>query len=1133
MTLEPTQCPTCGSALAPSTPGGLCARCLWASLLAPEEPAEDDAETPTSPPTPPPPKVGATPAKAPERFGGYELLEEIARGGMGIVYRARQIRARRVVALKMIRGVRLPGEVEVRRFRAEAEAVASLNHPNIVPIYEVGEQDGCPYFTMRLVSGGNLASHLAANTVAKCDAGGRTERIRRLILLMTKVARAVDHAHRHGILHRDLKPSNILLDEHGEPLVSDFGLAKQAERADDWTLSGMALGTPAYMAPEQALGGRAHAVAADVYSLGAILYEMLTEHPPFQGKSPLETLRMVADADPAPPSTLAKDLDRDLETVCLKCLRKDPAQRYDSAELFSQDLERWLRNEPVLARRSSVWELGRKWARRHPALAALILLAAIAPAVIIVSLVASNAKVRAAGRQTRENLYAADIFLADQALRGGNLGLARATLAAQIPPNGQAGPTEDFRGFEWRWLWRQCQGDQTRTLTGFPRPPTAIAVGKDGNTLVIAGQDMLWRWRLDEPRGVQLLPSKKPVWLPPAEAAALVAKIDATPYLPLQTGSSSPTPDDLSAWVNPERLDRTTRLAFALDDSLVVAASRNTARAARAWSVDRAEVQFAFPAYWSEVAVSPTAPLIAVGSRALAGIEGCVKVYDIAKRCEVWALPDTGGFAAFSGDGETLATAGWQRGATATQVSLWSISRHQLTKRFLSPAQWDAMAFSPDARWFAFVERDTPTVELWSAESGSKVRDLKGHLGAIRALAFSPDSRVLATAGVDQRVREWSIPDGTPVATLAGHTDEISAVAFFPDGKRLASASRDGTVRIWATIQPPSEVVEPRAGGFLGGLTVSPDGHRWASTAQSWNHARMGGTEHGAPPPITVPVEGDLIEHEGFDDDGRTLMTSVYQRGTDNLQLEWRHLDQPTPIRTVPLEGAVNRVGLRAFCPGAGLFAVGLAAGQIRVWSTKTGALLRTYGMPDHIDGYKVARNVVKHLAFSPDGRFLAAGVEANTQLTVFSLSQDTPVFSHHVRPLFVPADTPVDPGILAFVVFSPDSKLLATGDETEPGVRLWDPATGRELGHFAGHRDRTVAAAFSPDGRTLATTGGDGSLKLWHLRTHRELGTLLEAGAVGPVIFSPDGNLLLAGLSDRVRIFRTATLAEIDSTSR
>ncbi len=297
-------------------------------------------------------------------IGDYELLDEIARGGMGVVFRARQRSLNRPVALKMLLDESLASEADERRFRREAEAAANLDHPHIVPIFEVGRHDGRSYFSMKMVEGGSLAERLP-DFASDPRASAR---------LVATVARAVHHAHRRGVLHRDLKPGNILLSggpetpiDRLEPQVTDFGLAKRVEGDPGLTQSGAILGTPSYMAPEQAAGKKGSiTIATDVYGLGAILYSLLAGRPPFRGDSVLETIAQVKDVPVDPPSRHGRRIDRDLETICLKCLEKEPGRRYSSAEAVAEDLERWLAGSPIEARPAGRLERAWRWCRTQP-----------------------------------------------------------------------------------------------------------------------------------------------------------------------------------------------------------------------------------------------------------------------------------------------------------------------------------------------------------------------------------------------------------------------------------------------------------------------------------------------------------------------------------------------------------------------------------------------------------------------------------------------------------------------------------------------------------------------------------------------------------------------------------------------
>jgi serine/threonine protein kinase len=304
-------------------------------------------------------------------LGDYELLEEVGRGGQGVVFRARQKSLNRTVALKVISLGQWASKAHLKRFRREAEAAANLDHPNIVPIYEVGERDGSCYFSMKFIEGGQLDEVVRHTPMS----------IRKAAELIAKVARTVHYAHEHGIVHRDIKPGNVLLDAESEPHLTDFGLARLVESESTITRTLEVLGTPSYMAPEQAVANNADVSSAtDVYGLGAVLYQLLTGHPPFAGGTTFETVRLVLDTEPRPPRLLNPRIDRELSTICLKCLEKDPKRRYSSALALAEDLERWAKHEPIQARRTGILTRGRKWVRRNPTstllVASLIALAA-------------------------------------------------------------------------------------------------------------------------------------------------------------------------------------------------------------------------------------------------------------------------------------------------------------------------------------------------------------------------------------------------------------------------------------------------------------------------------------------------------------------------------------------------------------------------------------------------------------------------------------------------------------------------------------------------------------------------------------------------------------------------------------
>jgi tRNA A-37 threonylcarbamoyl transferase component Bud32 len=436
------------------------------------------------------------PGTQPRAFGDYELLEEIGRGGMGVVYKARQVSLNRMVALKVIRQPELASADEVHRFLAEAEAAADLEHPHIVPIYEVGEHQGQPYFSMRLIDGGSLAQVLATRQWA----AGSREAQRRAGELVAAVARAVHAAHQRRILHRDLKPGNILLDTQGRLYITDFGLAKRVTGPEGppgvvgLTRTGEVVGTPPYMAPEQALAVKVLTTAVDVYGLGAVLYELLTGRPPFRGDSPLETLQQVVGREPERPRALDARIDRDLETICLKCLAKEPRGRYGSAEALAEDLERWLAGEPIRARPVGALERAVKWVKRRPASAAVLAGVILLPVAGSLMLVVGQ-RLAAQAAKDELNRYRAEVDAERQ--RAAEVEAARERLPEQLAkvallweryPDLALTLLEDerlcprhLRDGSWEYYHHLCKLDR--------RPWVQLVAATNGNVLLALGVD--------------------------------------------------------------------------------------------------------------------------------------------------------------------------------------------------------------------------------------------------------------------------------------------------------------------------------------------------------------------------------------------------------------------------------------------------------------------------------------------------------------------------------------------------------------------------------------------------------------------------------------------------------------------
>ncbi len=373
MKIASTVCGNCGGKILGDEPKGLCLACVLETGLGPlaDEPVAGGVDS-------------GPPAEVLMDFGDYELLEEIGRGGQGVVYRAHQKSLNRTVALKIIGLGQWATQAHLKRFRREAESAASLDHPCIVPIYEVGEREGSCYFSMKFIDGGQLDEVTKRKPIS----------FRNAAELIAKLARTVHYAHEHGILHRDIKPGNILVDASGEPHLTDFGLARLLETKSTITHTKDVLGTPSYMAPEQARGHNEQLTGAtDVYGLGAVFYQLLTGHTPFAGGTTYETVRLVLETEPRQPRLWNRKIDRDLATICLKCLEKDPKRRYVSALALAEDLERWLGHQPIRARHTGIFTRGKKWLRRNPT-TALVFALSLAFAATLAAMIWRNASVR-------------------------------------------------------------------------------------------------------------------------------------------------------------------------------------------------------------------------------------------------------------------------------------------------------------------------------------------------------------------------------------------------------------------------------------------------------------------------------------------------------------------------------------------------------------------------------------------------------------------------------------------------------------------------------------------------------------------------------------------------------------------